>query len=528
MHLGLEAIDFQKGESNLAKGLTEIYQDMVDYANSITPDSIAEKKLMVLDKFEEVATPRFKKLIFDEINLVVDEVHYMSEKLSGLFAVRMKMGHDVIDKVVGNYTGQHVEAPKYRPKTYAELVKISDSLDKTNNKFKRVNVKDDKYRVGCDLYIDIVAATMVRDVLHTKFEPLTAKELAAIELHEIGHMMTLIEHAADLYYTRNEMDKSMDYFIKYASIDEKMKTIEAIKAGVKDHPELKKTLPVLNQVEEFHKKIKDNSGMGETILKRLLMILGVMVNICLFIFLRLVQTFRTFQIGRIIFTSIGFWIETVLKTIPKVFNAGDKSSDFRVTEENNMYMERLADEYVTRHGYGSYLTGALRKLVSYMEYGGLISKETHNHYNRSSTLMFFIMQLPFFVYKVMGGVWNDPFQKYEDEFDRMKRIRQDMMPFFKKVNADRKTMEYYLKEMQQIETEYNKKSKTVNGRIKYIAKVFWNFRENHFSPKTIIGFIVDGKFDIEYRPLMNKVENLINNELYHKSSILEYHGSQMR
>ena len=97
----------------------------------------------------------------------------------------------------------------------------------------------------------IIQAFLAKESGHVKCEYMTAEEIAAIVLHEIGHMITMFEHASDAYFRANVYNKVMingfikkagkfelieyglNYFLR-VSFQQRKQTIDALRVKVSE------------------------------------------------------------------------------------------------------------------------------------------------------------------------------------------------------------------------------------------------------------------------------------------------------
>ena len=524
---GQAAIDFQIS-STLGKNLTALFQTVLDYRDNLDYSSVQNTvhahRLFRIDKvysfFKDNVCQKFMDVVSKETGLIIKKINMIGGETAGVcgyFAVDLsfhdwKAALEMQTRMTGN-ADNYFRGTKEAAEELAEMAK---QLDLSTGKIKKpIYGKNRKIQVS--IYFDINTAFLIEDFLPAKFaKPFTAGEIAAIMMHEIGHALTMVEHSADTFATQTRAQSAIQYLKK--SNDPKGAVSDACSTLLPAIKELKKSvstsdkssttvIKIANTLEAGLKglqSIVDTENLeeeswsytvgtftGNILLLALGFICIVYLNFCFFI------------AGGLLFTEIGRLTYTDTNT------GGDKTSDLKSNSNNTFKIERWADEYVSRHGYGAELASGLNKLHEYFKYGVLGSITSHRL--RNSTLFNFIC----IVYgsimdKMLIISYLDP-HGYENQFSRLSRVLENTYGFFKGEPIPGPAMDQWIRSVETIKAQM-KEAKTVSDTE--FGKACYNTMRNLISPVRWVQLVYDGNLARDTEIMANQVDAMTNNPFF--------------
>lgn len=328
----LERIDFQIN-SKLSTRLIDLCQTAIDYGNehlnsSNITDRIAFAKTMKT-YLTRTFNPALKALIKEEINLTIREINVHNDYSFYMipvfeFVPKTRTGYIAIDDTAATFSGTRASEKRSKYKL-EDFLKLKDSVDLSIGKIKgKVPYAID---LGFGLWF-FALSKLYPGKAGQKYVPFTARNMAAIFLHEIGHGMTILEHTADGYYKADMLSQTIKD-LKKKPLDEQLKILEPIVTSDSIEPKYKKILVNMS------KKIA--AARSEDNHKKNLFI-EALINM--------------FISGIVYVIFLG---------MASSVNSDTKSSDTVVSLKNNSFVERIADEFVARHGLGGDLADGLNK-----------------------------------------------------------------------------------------------------------------------------------------------------------------------
>ena len=181
-----------------------------------------------------------------------------------------------------------------------------------------------------------------------------------------------------------------------------------------------------------------------------------------------------------------------------------KSSDFAKLAKDNQYCEILADQYVTRFGYGGHLATQLRKLYDWSRLTGLGDMKM----KQLDSAAFYGRLLPWMIFTAFYG--DQISTAYASESKRYEYLLQDTLKAFKDNNVSEDLLAEYYRSYTLIKRvienpSWKRRYATLCGHLHSAIK---------YLVSTPAELIFTGRFDREYERLYNQVQSLANNELY--------------
>lgn len=505
---GLEAIDYQVN-SKLSSELIQIFQEVIDYKSKLNGTIryiVTEVETFVL----KVTLKKLAIAIYKHTGIPVSKL-YVSKAFSAMFACCVDFGEDDgvnMYTTIKRYSGieltemeqEYIDSLKVKKFTAEELEKLSNNFNVKSGKMniRQLAGKD----ISLHLYFDYNAAFLVKETAHVKCEPLTAEEITAIVLHEIGHMLTMFEHAGDAYFKA-----SVDANIMINKFLIKDNAEEVLKYGFnfleKTFPDKKKLIDALK--DKFLKTL--SPGKGEQ--SKSLGTIGSLLLVAFISMLTLVFS-GLFLPLRIIGSVFIPMVNTLENT--------KKLSDYAELKKQFKYCEQLADEFVARHGLSRGLASGLQKLFAWFEITqlGVVS---HN-----SSLVWAAAKTPFIIMTMFYGDLTDGGGAYDREYDRVTRGMTNLLSIFKNENLPKEALDFYINDFEATKAAiagYNKRRRfteimyTVHNICRYILM-------------TPIESLFTGRFLDEYNKLHDNAEMLKTNTMFYHSMKLKQILSRLK
>lgn len=508
--IGQEAIHFQV-HSSLMKGLTKVFQDTIDYRNNLkfgSETAIMESRITQVYKYVRNTTvPNMVKTIGDNTNLIVTKVVLTgTDQLTGMFAVNLGMDNDLdAEDVLNMQTGQ-ISAPTSVRESLEEMMQMHENLNIKTGKLSSAKFGKTKQRkISCVLYMDVLMAFLLHDYIPVGIsETLTAEELAAIYTHEIGHVLTMVERSGDYYLT---IARNTEHLSKVVKNDDKKKAVEAfVELGIPMLNELSRNGAISKtSAETISAAIKTGSYLLEQEEDHpIFATIGLVYNI--------IDTLMTVASYTLVNAMIVFHIMQLVNSLTNEFaflSTGKKQTDTQTTKHTYYQLERMADEFVSRHGGGADLASALNKLDAIFGAAMVTNGSIFSTRLRKSTL--FTMYLNFCVglFKLLGNDIVAPFN-YEEQRNRIKRLLQNANAMFKnqlKVGE----LSYFVGEYTRLEKELDIATKGIGKKTHQLVQ---DYLLQYVNPITVLAMLTTGRLTNDYEKHQNQIEDLINNKLY--------------
>lgn len=494
---GLEAINYQIN-SPFAKEMITIFQDTIDYRQKIKQKtSTATEVVDAVEKyFFKVTGQKLAACIKKHSGIPVKHI-YVSERFSMCYACCVDFGSDEglnMYTTIQRYSGIEIsDIEKEMYNITSSNTFSSAELEKLSNKFNIKTGKMDLTKLaGKDisllLYFDYNSAFLAQETGHVLCEPMTAEEITAIVLHEVGHMLTMFEHASEAYF------KSVFYSnVSYNTVKKIANKFDAILYGLDylsyKFPSKKDNLNALRLKVESHKKTYLSNSANTipvfiTLLySAILLIFFAHCSICMIPVELLIK----------IFTPLGVEIDAMFL-----------NGDYYALRKQYKYCEQLADEYVSRHGLSSSLITALSKIFKWCEITAL------GYIDHNSALAWNVSKIVFIATTLFFGDHTDGGGDYDRQYDRATRSMNNLIGIFKNSNLSKSALDFYIKDYENCRIAIDKYKKgsraveiihTIHLILDYICG-------------TPLESMMSGKFFREYNNLYEKAEYLTTNSLF--------------
>lgn len=515
--LSNEAISFQ-GASPFAKDMTKLFQSVMTYRDSLR-GKLSGKQLQskVFEYHTKHVPKNFTKIVKKHTGINVRNIETSAEASLGFaclmsFGKEIESGNAMVVEAIRRYSGK--EKDEWDPSVPAPDEDIETALENVSSVVDTVKGKLDKAEfkgikqiedLWCDVFFCYISAYLAKDIIHESCPEFTAAEVAAIMLHEIGHMLSAVEHAGDLIRAHDTLSEYVS--IKNVTPDN---VDDVTKASLKGLSKLegmtKKDFDYIESLDSGSSnvdEIKKKSGIfGKT--------LAVLLEI----------------IGSVAILALSFVGMVILRPLLLVFGGGyelshlltqykTKRSDFMANFGDNCLCERYADEYVARHGFAPHIVSALAKI---MPIATALFSVAKTEGGRESTIVYRIAQFRLYVMMLMFGQGEDTDGQYENEANRAKSLARDVLKVFKQTNMPPELLDYYIKNYEDTvkALEATKPKGLANKLLQ--ANILITRAAN---PSTLLKLLLVGKADSNYKKLMDAVQNISANKLHYYRAKLD-------
>ena len=555
---GNEVINFQVNPK-IGKQLTSIFQEIIDYRDSFTPDQFATEEqrhktvlVKVTDYFIKTSVPEIAAAL-REMNINLTDFHiYGGESGFSCNAAIIVHHKDIAasleleSRSVGLYSPSET-AP--RKKDLIELAKVSEITDRKTGTFSKATFGNGK-KVNITLFFDVNTFLLAQEFFPGHEDKLyTAPEIAAILLHEIGHVHTISEHLANMYYYR-ERQQNIDVTLQNADFKTLKEAAPEMLAEIKkrlksvdsNEPGVDKAVSVCETLERFFndRKLRDGfdtvegkvTSSGNLITNSFFNFLGILAASAIsmvFSFLSVVEYISEFGFWNFKLTPLSLFFKILHELVIAGSNlrpdqdirryTNTKMSDNTSTMMNYTYIERRADEYVSRMGYGAELASALNKLDYWMtvaigSFFPVRSAAVRN--NNIAITMAYISG--WMITHFRRYIWFVGNYTYEEQYNRVARLRQNTFAIFKNENLPGEVVDNYIGSLRKLEDELKQAKSIFDNELVTAVQHFL------YSVTTCSGIkdlITDANLERDYYKLQNRLDDLSNNPLFYQAAHLQ-------
>ena len=529
---GNESIAFQI-KSSLGDSLTRIFQKVFDYRDSLeypSTDAVEQSKYRLTKVYEYffATIPELKNTIFKETGLTINRIHASggySQPMDGCIAVDLTFGYSesASSEILTNMSGtpQHATGSESVVKT---MQSMADYFDRDQSKI--IHKPGDKIKqMAVDVYFDVNLAFCAYDFIPNKSaEELTAEELSAILMHEIGHAMSTVEHAADLFmqiqyldeYTKSGVSKETAVSgltayknIVYPAIDKYAKQLK--KTNSTTSAVISKVNNTMNTLATAligeNNTTYNNDNSTESIMTTIRSSFSALICLCF--------RFLVFAIKLMYCTKFKILTYGLLSITSDENARNKKNSDVMTTRRNLYLLERWADEFVVRQGYGAYLASGLNKFIKITNvYDTLMGSKISSQRLRNSSIFAALVNVLNWVTDTFSlSYLLDPVT-YENDYNRLKRIVEDTNAFFREhKDISIEIKELWLGKLNAAEAALSQQKTFKNLAVKKILDLLLRL-----TPVNIIRFLYNSGLTKDMEVLLDKVDAMRNNSLYATSA----------
>ena len=383
----LESIDFQVS-STLGSDLSKVIANAMDDIDKIWKDSNQQGEHF-RNAVANYCTKKFSQVLaavmIKDTGIDVTSIKFYGRDLRnsafGLFAIDLSLDDPntvatMMSQESGLATGDYGTDKEY----LEELNHLVDLLDPTKGKLKSNKYgKNNKHILHTVIHFDMEFAFMCKYLFADKVDKEqavpTADEITAIMLHEIGHMMTLVEHSFDIFATANRVRESVNTIdIKKMRDDPK-----AIDNFIDEHKKILnriKKITVMLPNTQQNKKLSSNINLMSGAIEKLNLLKitdsdsvrsSIMANNVFCFIMAMIGNIATGFILSLVVCLLTVVLSYILATLTNGLNKSAITTDQKATDRGSGYsqlflIERWADDYAAHQGYGPELASALNKL----------------------------------------------------------------------------------------------------------------------------------------------------------------------
>ena len=498
-------------QSKFGKELDALWQSVIDYRDKeLAQLDYRVRYKKVKEFFHNNCAKKFMDLTWKYTGLWISECRYVELWDSG-FCTWMSFGSSgsgvgtfQIENVLnGGYTENyfHIKIPDEL--TAKDLIELASSYDKMTGCIKKEDREKIKKMVSSVIGFDIRTGFLLEDFLPkgSGVNNFTASEITAIVLHEIGHTLTLIEHAADLYARTATFNYLSAAYMavhdaNYKGAVNLAKEAAGVMAARGNADAAKK---ITNLANRFDADFAKAGAAGDPPTKRKL-IGGLIMSIIYILFDALLMPI-----------DMLFGNATMKK-----FKASDQKKKFGDLRGNGRlvtWQERKADEYAFSHGYGAAQVSALHKLGQLFNRIGKSEDEIEkiNTIEKMHKQISLLDKMKLLVYApLICGDWG--YSLYPAGCQRFKELLALSVQQLKANAADPELVRKFMDDIEIIKEKIDNCSQY----DEYMAKVIKGYEtiNSYISIPGIFDCIVHGRVARELDNLLDDIQKLNGNMIH--------------
>lgn len=547
---GMEAISFQTS-SQLGKDLTTVFQEVIDFRDNLDysniPDDFYKRRLFrirnVVQFCNKTMGPKFIKVLEKDLGFKVKNFNiYGSDDGSttpcGFFAVNIDinaMGTDMY-RALMNMTGVNYSSTELSGKYADDVKELAECIDLDSGRLKKTTIGNKIPITIQAIYFDAIFAFCLGEYIDEKYvKELTAEEIAAILMHECGHAMTVIEHAADMYVTSSRIRNDAVNIKKSGNIKDAKAFIKALDtkvitkivsivnksdlANVGDAKNLKenvlKAVTMIGKLNTLLEVAEKDKGKGSIIISTVMLPVNVimaLVNLLAIVItdvlLLCMQAITLVELDKYCYVD--------------EHGDGGKAADRRNNRNSLFLLERWADEFVSRQGYGNHLASGLVKFHKAINYIVNASPEFNLIHNDRSINKLSIYSAVVNIYlSICDSIslmnYLDPVI-YENNYNRLKRILENSKGIFKEAKLPDNCVYEWIAKCRETEVQMQKAKRfTDSDFVKAAINTLHNLAI--LEPVNLWQMIKDGKLDRDCTILEDRLDDMRNNSLFMMSHL---------
>ena len=513
LSLGTEAMH-AVANSRLGAELDALWQEVIDYRdkNLTGTISFSNKTKLLTEFFYKNIAKRFMQIVWKHTGLNIEEIWFKPYFESCFCTWTCIQSTDEITargtaQIVNSLNGQAdtilngmllMGEANNDEFTVDQLIKLASSYDVTKGVIKKVDRDAVKRLVRVAIGFDLSLGFMMKDFLpkNAGIDNLTAREITAIMLHEIGHSLTLVEHAADMYAQISSFDALGRAFGKGLTAE---KAIElgkkageiGLKAGYTK--EASALIKVSNQAEKDLSSTSNASEKGKAMMAKGLF--SASWSFIADIFTKAFDILGYDPSGMFHRGSDG-----------KIVKYGDLPSNERMWT----WQERKADEYAFTNGYGPELVEGMTKTDKFY---GMIGKSAKDievirraESDMSKISLFQRLCITHAAHKLYG---DQDFRSYPPGAERYKEVLRLTIKELKAHGASAEYVTKYVNDIERIARAIN----SMSAYDKYFDRQVMRYRLflKYLSIPSFCKWLVDGRVDAEIEEVINDLQKVNNN-----------------
>ena len=496
----IERIAFQHN-SQLASKIISICEDFLKWAEKTKQSRIVDGKVLpvthnrmkeVMDYSKNIFSPELSKIVFNELNmnfLIVNSSDLIISFMcaSGFRKLSKKQHKLAADLYPGTTSLDNLEI---------DLNIFDDLITEIDlNKSKHINIDNDYF--SC---VTLFPVIFLGSEAIVNMEPATAREIASVIIHEIGHGFCDYEHLTDIFYRAEIATNSVKNFNNENNIAKSLKIINDLKNKEKCLPDKERDENFRIVLTDIEKQRGLSNLTGLQVIRIPIIYSLAMALLWIFKKLFMASFMRMINDGK----------------YGKLNTSFNKTSDTVVTISNSGYAERIADEFVSRHGLSADLLSFIKK-TNFDGSQHYIRCEVTEAIENNRTISFIVSILDSIIsfFGILTYVDNNT---YDPVWLRLKHILQNNMVVFKDESLSNELREYYIKETKSMIE--NLDSMMSSKRFK-ITQLFWGTLLRITSRGSIIDSFNTAGLSKDYDTLQLLTNNLIKNPFFYHAARLK-------
>lgn len=445
---GNEAIYFQYGRS-FPKEIDALCEHMMLWGEEYTRvNGPANRPAFHIAKMK-AGKKEFEKNVSDKLNAAIKKYTGISnlritvlDEVGQLVYAMTLHRSDIISSDRDITRGKEADI-----KSIKDVIKAIKSLDKRKGKFVESTMKKFEF----ELFLPLAGFWIAETTMVIK--PLTAQEITAVILHEIGHMITLIDIAA-AGVSNND----------FGTIDR-----EVIEKGLMSSK--KELVSLIKRASSYASKGSTQKEIGDKIV-HVIEKEDIEPGIITRVLALMIQTFLSTLMVSLSSSATLVYTTLLMKTsnyyelvLSIMYDSSDSRSKGKSTAmRKTSHLERVADEFVAKYGYAKYLNIALDKITrisshSVFTHVGVDTRST----SILSVLGFINSFVPAFMLAMLA--MSVKTTSYEDLNTRMQRNIQNTRASLKDTALPKDIRDRLLRDMDDIERDMKQFNRSFFGSM---------------------------------------------------------------
>ena len=500
-----EAMEASLG-SPLGRELEALWQSVIDYRDTECKElGFKAKCQMIQNFFAKNVARRFMDVVYKHTGLNIIEVvfkpHFQTCFCTWIGIGKGSFNQKGTEQITGMLNGQwnHLVGDwvSGRPFTVRELMTMAKSYDPVKGVIKPEMRKQIASWVKCAMGFDIALGFLALDYLpkNSGCEYLTARELTAIMLHEIGHNLTLVEHAADLYAKQSMMKALEEAFAKTATPDRALEFAKEVSWYARSQGWTKEAdslqLAVERATKDFQTTGQNRNPVGER------KFIFALIGSAFYLLINLITTASTAIFGN---------------PTSDLNRKGQKKKlgDTIISERMWTWQERKADEYAFAHGYGADQVRSLEKIGKIYARLGRSEEEVQkmNAVEKAGSDLSLLVRLQLSAFANII-ISDYGYRMYPPGSERYKEIMRHTIRELKNNGASAEYVNKYMRDLEEMIYLID----NMSASDKYLEEQMLKYKAFYkiCSIRSFLTWIVDGRVDTELAEILDKLQVLNNN-----------------
>lgn len=505
----MERIQFQN-ESPLFKDLTKAYQRALDAVDAKLTGTHPSSQDILNVLYKENIYKEIEDISVKHLNVVLRVGLVPTAGPITLVVTNMRKNQDLLQAYKRRVDLSDGKYSKYRSASHAAetiVRELGQTIDINNGKHTSLS--------GSYVYkfmLIISTGFFNKHNISRQIDPFTAKELAAITLHELGHVILM---PYDVQNTFRSATTIQDAFAYLRSDDVSNKERHEAAGTIVD-----KILDIYSKDNISHSGLKseDAATTKEAVTDLKKNLRGSPG--------RIGNVFVVTNLEGFLFLLIIWMIWSLIRRLQKHntrrrFTFGTSSmeslSDDGASNKDKTAHERSADEFAIRHGAGSHLASALYKMDQSIFFENKDSIQLSSASLSATSMIDWVLTV---MPRIFGEAYMEAgkFFPYETSTKRLDRILEVNMAFFKQTDLPKHVAKDWIQDTQDLKKKIEEAKKKPYIRYhRALTNVF-----KYLNPASDERPDSDGGIKKDLSLLQDATSGLIRNPFYYQSARLKY------